>query len=119
MNLRIFRASKNQVDFLLYANLSLLSLFDCIVSCSDPMALEEFHTRPLFFAKGAVRLCCVEYLNWLREIAERSFISYQNAVEVAEMAYGLTLDKFSSLPDTINKEDQKMKHGGSDCRLYL
>lgn len=121
------RKPENSARKLWYRNLSLVKLVEKIVGKSDRPALEEFHNhRTLFSYKERPPLLFIDYLKELRESTARRTWIAPNALEVADKAYDLTIDKFSNLPGikkssqkAKSKGSQKMKHKGADCRLYF
>ena len=108
-----------------YRNLSLMKLVKKIVDKSDRRALQEFHnSRTLFHYNGGPPLHFIDYLNELRESAAKRVWSAPHALQVAEKAYDLTIDKFNNLPGkkrSSRKGGRKpacnMKPQGIDCRL--
>ena len=110
-----------------YRNLSLVKLVKKIVDKGDRLALEEFHNnRTLFRYSGGPPLRFIDYLNELRESAGKRVWAAPNALEVADKAYDLTIDKFNNLPGKKKpsrkgkrKPDGNMKRKGTDCRLYF
>ena len=109
-----------------YRTLSLIDLIKEIANRSDLQALCEFHNnRPVFSYNHTPPMVLVEYLNELRESVLRGGSTSSNALEAADKAYDLTLEKFSNLPflpkpvHSMNKKkDEKLKRNGPDCRLY-
>jgi len=113
-------------DKLLYRSLSLVQLIKRIVKAGDRQALEEFLNRTLFTYHGDRILVLTDYLNILRQVAEKMARPARNAVEIADKAYGLTLSKFVYLPHSstwtpknCSNGHKKMKRIGPDSRLYL
>lgn len=110
-----------------YHNLSLVDLIHKIVNKNDRAAIEEFHkNRTLFSYNNGPPLLCIHYLNELRDSTVRRENHKLNALEIADIAYDLTLDKFTNLCDDTkssvsvkNKGDSNMKREGPDCRLYF
>jgi hypothetical protein len=112
----------------LYRRLSLVTLIKKIVEESDPLALEEFHNnRTVFrFRSGEKReMRFIEFLNGLCERVEKDKSLGRQGFEIAAIAYELTLDKFSNLPErpssllkTDHDKSRTEKSKGSDCRLY-
>ena len=96
--------SSHRSDESIYSTLSLGLLFYLIEGQSDRLALEKVHNRPLFLAKGGL-LRLIQYINWLRELAASSLSNIRNSDEISEMAYDLTVAKFSELP---YEQDQSM-----------
>jgi len=103
-----------------YSEFPLLQLIDCIVDYGDRRALREIHNRPLFVINSNMYLPLVAYLDRRREFSVGKLSNSQNTTEISEMAYDLSLRKFSELPDENNeKDDLKLKLGSTDCRLYF
>ena len=103
-----------------------MQLIKCIVKTGDRQALEEFLNRTLFSYNGGRLLVLTDYLNMLRQVAEKMARPARNAVEIADKAYGLTLSKFVYLahsstlpPKNCSNGHNKMKRIGPDSRLYL
>ena len=107
-----------------YRSLSLIDLIGRIVYFADPRALAEFHSNRTVFSYNRKPLLCIEFLDKLRESAARSGWPAHKALEVADMAYDLTVDKFNNLPQKIElriadkKNAKNLKHQGPDCRVY-
>jgi len=111
-----------------YRNLSLVELVKKIVDKSDRLALEEFHNnRTLFRYSGRPPLLFTDFLKELRESAAKKVWAAPNAIETADKAYDLTIDKFNNLPPKkkssrrakIGTDRNEIKLKGSDCRLYF
>ena len=108
-----------------YRILPLVDLAGIIVNNSDHMALEEFHNnRTLFHYGDSPPLLFTQFLEKLREAALKRDRPGVNAFEIADLAYDLTVDKFSNLPGyqqvaacKNGQKGQKVKRLGSDCRL--
>jgi hypothetical protein len=110
-----------------YRELSLIDLIGKIVNDNDNQALEEFHkNRGLLIYSDEPGLRFVEFITLLREgVAKRKWPGY-NAVELAEKAYDLTLDKFNHIPaepaslvSAGSEEKPAKKSIGIDCRFYF
>lgn len=109
-----------------YKSIPLLDLISLIAEKSDHNALEEFHRRPMFKDIDKGGLTCCEYIQRLHEKTYRTFGKDINALDIADIAYDLTVDKFSNLPTKNNlhllkntKNTPQMKLPGSNCRLYF
>jgi len=110
-----------------YCSLSLIDLLRKIVDDNDIQALEEFHkNRALFIYNGKRNLRFIDFITILCERVVKKKLPVNNAVELAEKAYDLTVDKFSSLPveseslvSAKNERDPKKNRKGIDCRLYF
>jgi hypothetical protein len=121
------RKPENPARKLRYRNLSLVKLVQKIVEKSDRLALEEFHTNRTLFTYGdRPPLLFIDYLNELRESTARRTWIAPNALEVADKAYDLTIDKFNNLPrikkssrKAKRKGDRNMRNKGANCRLYF
>ena len=109
-----------------YRSLFLVDLIKEIADRSDLQALDEFHNnRPVFSYNHGPPMVLVEYLTELRESVLRGGSTGSNALEAGDMAYDLTLEKFTNLPTSPKsghlankKNDEKLKRKGPDCRLY-
>ena len=108
-----------------YRSLSFMDLVTRVVQNEDRVALEEIHSRQMFYSPKRSRLRLTEYLDFLRAwAARRTWRSKPH--ETADKAYEVTLDKFSNIPNFYTN-DQSMpsscnvhlKRSGPDCRLYL
>jgi hypothetical protein len=112
---------ENSARRLWYRNLSLIKLVGKIVGKSDRLALEEFHNHRTLFTYGdRSPMLFTDYLNELRESTARRTWIAPNALEVADKAYDLTIDKFNNLPGRVkNKSSPNMKRKGANCRLYF
>jgi len=115
------RALSRRYDESIYSKLSILQLIDCVVDHGDRLALEEIHNRPLFVVMHHnLYLPLVAYLYRRKEFMAGILSNSQNATEISEMAYDLTILKFSKLPDENSKKaDLKVKLGRTNCRLYF
>jgi hypothetical protein len=113
---QLFPVSDHCREESIYSKLPLALLFSLIQVLGDRLALEEVHDRPLFLAEGAL-LRLIHYINWLRELAVSGFSNIRNPDEISEMAYGLTVAKFSEL---LNEQDHSMeRRRGKSCRHIL
>jgi hypothetical protein len=112
---QLFPVSGHRNEESIYSTLPLELLFYLIVGQSDRLALEEVHNRPLFLAKGTL-LTLIQYLNWLRELAASRLSNMRNSDEISEMAYDLTVAKFSELP---NEKEEGMKRRATCCYSYF
>ena len=106
-----------------YRSLSLIDLIGRIVYFADPRALAEFHSNRAVFSYNRNPMLCIKFLDKLRESAARSGWPANKALEVADMAYDLTVDKFNNLPKKIelriaDKKNAKNLKQGPDCLLY-
>lgn len=107
-----------------YRSLSLIDLIGRIVYFTDPRALAEFHNNRIVFRYSRNHLLCIDFMNKLRESAARSAWPGHKALDIADMAYDFTVDKFINLPQKTElriadkKNAQNLKHYGPDCRLY-
>lgn len=106
--------------------LSLLELVRRIVEHSDRRALVELHDfRPVFRLRDERRLRFVEYVQRLLHGAlERARASGNPSI--LEVAYDLTLDRFSNLPNRQGSTGARIRQcradtesAGPDCRLYF
>ena len=110
-----------------YRSLSLVNLIREIAEKSDLHALDEFHNnRTLFRYADSPPLLFTEFLEKLREATLKRDRPGLNVLEIADLAYNLTVDKFSNLPEgpqlstcKKSKNGQKVKRKGADCRLYF
>ena len=109
-----------------YKYIPLLELVSLIAEKSDRNALGEFHRRRMFkdIEKGG--LTCCEYIHRLHEKTYQIVGKDIKALDIADIAYDLTVDKFSNLPTKKNlrvlkksKNTPQMKQPGSNCRLYF
>jgi hypothetical protein len=101
-------SAKNKHDDL--RSCSLLDLSRRIAVFDDEDALKEFFRRKLFHTNKKSRLCIIELLDIFRIRAGRRTWRPSKAIETADMAYDITLDKFINLPT----DNQK----GIDRRRY-
>ena len=121
------RKTASSVRKMQYGNLSLVKLVKKIVDKGDRLALEEFHNnRTLFSYKDKPPLLFIDYLNELRDSTARRTWIAPKALELAERAYDITIDKFNNLhvknkssQKAKSKSDRNMKRRGPDCRLYF
>ena len=114
------RVLSRRYDESIYSKLSLLQLIDCIVDHGDRLALEEIHNRPLFSVNRNLYFPLVAYLDRQREFAAGILSNSRNAAQISEMAYDLTLLKFSELPNESNeKKGLKVERRGTNCRFYF
>lgn len=110
-----------------YQAYSLPDLVERIVYQNDRHALDEFHNhRTLFHFKNENQLLFAQYVDRHRESAINTNSHAPNAEELADIAYNLTIDKFTNLPADVNSDqriyqntDQIVKQKGSDCRYYF
>ena len=115
---------KPEID---YCGLSSPDLVHRIVYLSDVNALDEFHThRKLFSYNGSEPMLFIEFLTALYDSTTQSEWLGRHNFEIADLAYDLTVDKFSNLPGADmhlvsfkKKSTLKLKPTGADCRLYL
>jgi hypothetical protein len=104
-----------------YRNLPLVKVVKKIVEKNDRHALEEFHNHRTLFTYGdRPPMLFTDYVNELRKsTANRTWLA-PNALELADNAYDLTIDKFNNLPRRVkNKRSTIMKQTKTDCRLYF
>jgi len=97
-----------------------------IAEKQDSQALYEFHGRPLFCDGNERGLTCSEYISFFRVKTFNYKGMDIKALEIADIAYDLTIDKFSNLFSetklhilTGKKDDQQMKQTGSNCCFYF
>ena len=110
-----------------YRSLSLVNLIREIAEKSDFQALDEFHNnRTLFRYADRPPLLFTHFLEKLRESELGRDRPAPNVYEIADLAYNLTVDKFSNQPEdpqlsTCKKREsgEKVKRKGTDCRLYF
>jgi len=99
-----------------YRSLSLIDLIGRIVYFADPRALAEFHSNRTVFRYSRKSLLCIVFLDKLRKSAARSEWPGHKVLEIADMAYDLTVDKFNNLPQKTElmladeKNAQNLKH---------
>ncbi len=109
-----FSSAQNQGKIVDYQKLSLLSLIQRIVDHHDRNALEELHNhRTIFICNGSEPMPFINFINRLRESTANKDWPGFNAFELADMAYNLTVDKFSNIPN------KNVKPQGPHCRYYL
>ena len=80
-----------------YKSLSLIDLISLIAEKQDSQALYEFHGRPLFCDGNERGLTCSEYISFFRVKTFNYKGMDIKALEIADIAYDLTIDKFSNL----------------------
>lgn len=109
-----------------YRSLSLLELIERIVKNSDRLALRELHeNRRVFSHHGSSPLRMAEYVDILRKEARPTWPIRRNLSELADEAYGLTIDKFNNLPpdepecDFSKDMTSPTKVERTDCRFYF
>jgi hypothetical protein len=104
------------VELRSYGGLRLWRLVERIANGSDHTALCEFHNyRPVFRLRDrADPMLFVEFLSGLQETLWVRRITCNDSV-VMDMAYDLSLDKWSNIP---NENETHMKSSGPDCRFY-
>ena len=104
-----------------YGFMSSVDLVTEIVERNDPGALDEWHENRSVFRYGhGEPLRFVEFLDSLRKFAEKTQWNGPQSVELADMTYDITLDKFSNLPvDASGSSSSSSKGKGPDCRLYF
>lgn len=120
-----FENSESVGEFSRLRTMPLIELVEEIVNKSDPCALHELHNkRSIFRYHNGPALLLVEYLTALKDDAIRCGFSSYNIFEAVEIAYDLTLDKFSNLPKPTDGEHCKhkitgtmVKQKGPDCRF--
>lgn len=102
----------------LYQHMPLLRLIDRIVQYSDRQALTELSDyRILYRSKDKTPYRLAEYIDLLcRQKQAFQGNGYDN--RVLEMAYDLTVDKFSNLPQSSDAMPPD-KQQGPDCRHYF
>lgn len=83
-----------------YRIMSLEALLEEVVEHGDPEALRELHDNRFLFGRARERrLRLAEYVDRLRVAAVNGIPSFRRCSDdVADRAYSLTIDKFSSLP---------------------
>jgi len=98
-----------------------------IADKSDLQALEEFHTnRTVFAFKNGHPLLFIEYLKRLQgNVVNKKSFEFSE-IEVRDIAFDLTVDKFSNFPakSAMNvslgsKKINLVKQNGPDCRFYF
>ena len=106
-------------------SLSLKSLASLVVQDGNGEALEELFSRTLFQTGQKKQLRITDYLQTLRSWASGRTWRTPKAHETADVAYNITLDKFSNLSGTpaiqcteIHASTQEKKPKGPNCRLY-
>jgi hypothetical protein len=98
-----------------FRRLPLVELISIIVQESNRFALCEFHDhRTVFTSRQRERMRLAEYVASLRESAFT-----QGDDRVADIAYSLTIDKFSRLPGDGTATDSPCTDSGIDCRNYF
>ncbi len=110
-----------------FRTMPLIELIEEIVHKSDPGALHEFHmNRSIFKYQEGPPQVLVEYLMSLKKAAIKGAFSSYNAVDAADKAYDITLEKFNNFPKPLDntqyvhkKNGEKVKRKEVDCRLYF
>lgn len=105
--------------------LPLLELVRRIVERGDREALRELHdSRAAFRDRNGAALRLAEFLQRLRDNV-RAHTWARSDAHVLDLAYDLTLDKFSNLPrkprdrERATAGQEPRETGGPDCRLYF
>ncbi len=121
MPMRICPEHDERIDcdnVLCYRALSLVELIDLIVRCSDKLAIKELHdNRHLFRFGDGERMLMAEFVDRLRDTPWAVKLAGGNHA-VLELAYDLTIDKFSNLPPG-DWPVARTRGQGPDCRYYF
>ena len=105
-------------DIRCYGELSLRELAESIIQCSNKQALKEFHdNRHLFRARDNEHVLMADFTNGLCDTPWARTMAGGNHA-VLELAYDLTIDKFSSLPPN-DWPAARTRVRGPDCRYYF
>ena len=96
-----------------YTRMSLINLYELLANHCDQQPLQEFLDRKIS-GNGLGFIDCVDSLK-IR--AFKTLSGHPYAIEIAETARDLTVDKFIMLPE-VNNENSKKKRVRTNRRLY-
>ena len=104
-----------------YGYMSLVELPTEIVEKDDSGALHEIHNnRRVFHGVHGEPQLFTEYVDLLRKYVEKTQWNGPHSVELADMTYDITIDKFTNLPvEASGGSSASSKGKGPDCRLYF
>lgn len=126
MNPAITLLSKDK-PLLQYRHMTLIDIAKRIVFHCDHQALTEFHTnRTVFSYNNSKPMLFIDFLDKLKRASADAHWSTKNGLEISEMAYDHTVNKFTCLPCSESSSGTPLENGnnfvkrsGTDCRLYF